>query len=241
MLGRGRVWVGGYLYSRWGLFAGTVCWCCLAGLVFLVWLAPPAGGWRRVSAARTTESPPIASPWGAAAAVPPSGTELSTATEDAASAGPITAGGIHLASGMMGAPVCGPDAEREVQSEPGVEGKRPWAASAASAARTTVLVRHRVGSVAGREAAQLIADEARRTGVKVVGIRPVPTVPDRREVHYLRDEDAAEGERLASQLRQRWGNTWKVREKRPATATPKTSLAALSAPVHTLEVWLPHR
>ncbi|HYI85305.1 MAG TPA: hypothetical protein VEX11_19135 [Acetobacteraceae bacterium] len=95
--------------------------------------------------------------------------------------------------------------------------------------------------MAGREAAQLIADEARRTGVKVVGIRPVPTVPDRREVHYLRDEDAAEGERLASQLRQRWGNTWKVREKRPATATPKTSLAALSAPVHTLEVWLPHR
>ena len=104
-----------------------------------------------------------------------------------------------------------------------------------------MLVRHRVGSVAGREAAQLIADEARRTGVKVVGIRPVPTVPDRREVHYLRDENAAEGERLASQLRQRWGNTWKVREKRPATATPKTSLAALSAPVHTLEVWLPHR
>src|SRR5688500_6215706 len=79
MLGRGLVWVGGYLYSRWGLFAGTVCWFCLAGLVFLVWLAPPAGGWRRVSAARTTESPPIASPWGAAAAVPPSGTELSTA------------------------------------------------------------------------------------------------------------------------------------------------------------------
>ena len=42
--------------------------------------APPAGGWRRVSAAaRQAESPPIASPWGAAAAVPPSGTERSTA------------------------------------------------------------------------------------------------------------------------------------------------------------------
>jgi hypothetical protein len=32
--------IGSVLYSRWGLFAGSVCWGCLAGFVFLVWLAP---------------------------------------------------------------------------------------------------------------------------------------------------------------------------------------------------------
>jgi hypothetical protein len=242
MLGRRRFRRGGYLYSRWGLFAGTVCWCCLAGFIFLVWLAPPAGWWRSVPA-RPAESPPAVSAWAAAAAVPPGGAERSATAEDSASAAAATETTDTTACGggtPLNIAVDGARAEPDVQREPGMEGKRIDAASAAPTIQTAVLIRHRTGSASGREAAQLIADEARRTGLRVIGIRPVSAVPDQREVQYLRDEDAAEGERLASQFRQRWGSAWKVREKRPGTAPPK-ALAALPAPAHRLEVWLPHR
>jgi hypothetical protein len=251
MLGRRRHWAWGYLQSRWALFAGAVCWISLAGCVFFVWLAPPAAPRRFVPAGPTGGPVAAASPRAAAAAVPPSVTEPSAAAD--ADAAVATAGGLRLATrptvaAACGADgpssttttVCGSDAEPEVRREPVAERKRPGPALAAPAAQAAVVIRHRKGSAAGREAAQLIADEARRTGVRVVGIRPVPEVPDRREVHYLRDGDAAEGKRLASRLRDRWGNAWKVREVRPAMASQKAT-AALAPPPHTLEVWLPHR
>ncbi len=68
----------------------------------------------------------------------------------------------------------------------------------------------------------------------------MPAVPGRREVHYFSGDDAAEGERLASRLRSRWGNDWHVRELE-ARATSSKKLAAGPTPAHTLEVWLPHR
>jgi hypothetical protein len=94
-----------------------------------------------------------------------------------------------------------------------------------------ILIQHRRGSAAGRTAAQRIAEEARRAGVKVVDIRAAAAVPGRREIHYFRDEDAGAGEHLASRFRRRWGNAWRVLASGPNAAVP----------AHTLEIWLPHR
>jgi hypothetical protein len=94
-----------------------------------------------------------------------------------------------------------------------------------------ILIQHRRGSAAGRTAAQRIAEEARRAGVRVVDIRAAAAVPGRREIHYFRAEDAGAGEHLASRFRRRWGNAWQV----------LASGANAAVPAHTLEIWLPHR
>ena len=136
---------------------------------------------------------------------------------------------------------CASGAEQDLQGGPDAGEEFHGAGQPPIKAPAAVLIRHRGGSAAGREAARRIADEARRAGVRVVGIRAVPAVPSRREVHYLRDEDAAEGKRLASRFRDRWGNAWPVRKPELPKASPKVSAAAGTTPTHTLEVWLPHR
>ena len=135
---------------------------------------------------------------------------------------------------------CASDAGPDPRGGPGVGEEPSGVAQAPARAPAAVLIRHRGGSAAGREAARRIAYEARRAGVRVVGIRAVAAVPSRREVHYLRAEDAAEGKRLASRLRDRWGGAWQVREPGSSKAPPRAS-AARQTPTHALEVWLPHR
>jgi len=104
----------------------------------------------------------------------------------------------------------------------------------------SVLIFHRDGSASGREAAQRLAGEARRAGLDVAGVAVAPSVPKKREVRYFRSEDAADGERLASRFRERWGNAWNVRELGTG-AKPPTYSTMEPVPAHTLEVWLPHR
>jgi len=117
----------------------------------------------------------------------------------------------------------------------------PAAAQPAAVQPAAVLIRHRDGSAAGREAAKRIAEEARRAGVAVVGIRGAALVPKGREVRYLQGADAGEAERLAERFRGRWGSAWEVRAPGSAARPAPMAAAARPAPAHTLEVWLPHR
>jgi hypothetical protein len=94
-----------------------------------------------------------------------------------------------------------------------------------------ILIQYRRGSAAGRTAAQRIAKEARRAGVKVVDIRAAAAVPGGREIHYFRADDVGAGEHLASRFRRRWGNAWRVLASGQNAAIP----------AHALEIWLPHR
>lgn len=235
----------GLLSSRWGPTAALACWGALAGFVFLVWLAPPAAP-RRPLPAATADGPVGAPPRDIAAPPPSAGNGQDAAVEAAASAAPAAAVRlqptmISLARSACAGAGAATSAGCASDAEPAARGGRPGAAQASAAdAPAAVLIRHRGGSAAGREAAQRIADEARRAGVTVTGIRAVPAVPSRREVHYLRAEDAAEGKRLASRLRDRWGGAWQVREPGSPKASPKAS-AVRPTPTHTLEVWLPPR
>jgi hypothetical protein len=237
-------WARSFLSSRWGPLVAMACWGGLAGFAS-AWLMPPATP-RRPMPVAAAEGPLGGSPR-VTAAVVPSAAEGPDATIEAS--GSAAAGAaVRLQPTMisLGRAACGgagltASAGCASHTEPSeAHGERPGAAQASTKAPAAVLIRHRGGSAAGREAAQRIADEARRGGVRVVGIRAVPAVPSRREVHFLRGDDAAEGERLASRLRSRWGNDWHVRELE-AGATSSKKLAAGPIPAHTLEVWLPHR
>jgi hypothetical protein len=104
----------------------------------------------------------------------------------------------------------------------------------------SVLIFHRAGSASGREAAQRLAGEARRAGLEVAGVAAAQSVPTKREVRYLKGGYAADGERLASRFRERWGNSWQVRELGSGVISPAYSTTT-PLPAHTLEVWLPHR
>jgi hypothetical protein len=235
----------GWLSSRWGPAAALACWGALAGFVFLVWLAPPAAP-RRPLPAATADGPVGAPPRDIAAPPPSAGNGQDAAVEAAASAAPAAAVRlqptmISLARAACAGAGAATSAGCASDAEPAARGGRPGAAQASAAdAPAAVLIRHRGGSAAGREAAQRIADEARRAGVEVVGIRAASSVPKKREVRYLPGGDAAEGERLASRFRSRWGNDWEVRESEAKTAS-SVKAAARPAPAHTLEVWLPHR
>ena len=175
------IWVGGYLYSRWGLFAGTAVLVLprgpglpgVAGAAARRMVAQGAGsrpsGGESAHRIALGEPPQPSRPAGPSEASrprtpPPLGQSRRRrpAPQRCVGARPSS---IALAARMRNG---------RCNANRAWRGSVPGAASAASAARTTVLIRHRTGSVAGREAAQLIADEARRTGVKVVGIRPVP-------------------------------------------------------------------
>jgi len=96
-----------------------------------------------------------------------------------------------------------------------------------------VVIHHRTGSTAGRQAARRVAEEARKAGATVRAISPGPAAPSRREVHYIRDEDAAAAERLAARFRGRWGNGWRAVqvEQRPGAVPEEQGLV----------IWLPHR
>ena len=235
----------GLLSSRWGPPAALACWGALAGFV-VGWLAPPAAppGWTPVAAA---DSPLDGSPREVAALLSSAGDGRDATIGAAASVAAGAAVRLQPTMISLGRAACGgaglaTAAGCASDAEPVARDGLPGAAQA-SAANTpaTLLIRHRGGSAAGREAARRIADEARRAGVEVVGIRAASSVPSRREVHYLRGGDAAEAERLASRLRQRWGSAWEVREPGPGTASRKKVSAVGPAPSHTLEVWLPHR
>jgi hypothetical protein len=164
--------------------------------------------------------------------VPPTGGGRDAATEvfDFAGAGaegglqPTMTAASRTACGGAGPATsarCALDAEPDLRDGPGAGAELPGAGSAPARAPAAVLIRHRGGSTAGREAGRRIADHARRAGVTVAGIRAVAAVPSRREVHYLRAEHAADGKRLASRLRDRWGSAWQVREPRSPKASPK--------------------
>jgi len=107
----------------------------------------------------------------------------------------------------------------------------------AAPAPAGVLIHYRAGSAAGQVAARRIAEEVRRAGLGVIGLRAETAVPSMREVLYPACGAATEAERLAARLRSRWGNAWRVQTKEesgPDRAAPG------SAP-NVLEVWLPHR
>jgi hypothetical protein len=127
-----------------------------------------------------------------------------------------------------------------VSTDRGPDERLVAATRSSEAQMPSVLIFHRAGSASGREAAQRLAGEARRAGLEVAGIAAAPSVPTKREVRYLKGDYAADGERLASRFRERWGNSWQVRDfgsgiNPPAYSTTKP------VPAHTLEVWLPHR
>jgi hypothetical protein len=104
-----------------------------------------------------------------------------------------------------------------------------------------VLIHHRAGSPAGRQAANRIAQEARRAGLWVACIRPEATVPAAREVRYRTgvEGDGKAAERLAARLRDRWGNAWHVRAA--GRQDPECDGGGPAAIHRALEVWLPHR
>jgi hypothetical protein len=91
-----------------------------------------------------------------------------------------------------------------------------------------VLIYHRLGSTAGQRAAVRIASEVRKAGGKPIRIRATAQVPATRELRYLRAEDAAEGNKLASQFKGRWGNVWRVAALAPDAGSRR------------FEIWLPH-
>ena len=225
------------------------CWGGLAGFA-LAWLMPPATP-RRPMPVAAADSPLGGSPRVIAAVVPSTGEGRDAMIEATGSAAAGMAVRLQPTMISLGRAACGGAgltasagcASHTEASEAHEE--RPGAAQASIKAPAAVLIRHRGGSAAGREAARRIADEARRGGVRVVGIRAVPAVPSRREVHYLAGGDADEAERLAARFRQRWGSAWEVREPAGSAAAAAPSALAARRPVparaHTLEVWLPHR
>lgn len=91
----------------------------------------------------------------------------------------------------------------------------------------SVTIHHRARSGAAREAAELVAEEARRAGFPEVSLRPTAQVPATRTLRYQGEEALAEGERLVSRLRARWRHAWTVS-------------AAEDAAPGTLGIWLPH-
>jgi hypothetical protein len=95
------------------------------------------------------------------------------------------------------------------------------------AARPAVTIHYRARSGAAREAAELVAEEARRAGFAEVSLRPVAQVPPTRTLRHRGDDALPEGERLVARLRARWRHSW-------------TIAAAEDAAPDSLGIWLPH-
>jgi hypothetical protein len=100
--------------------------------------------------------------------------------------------------------------------------------TASAPEKPAVLIYHRLGSAAGQQAALRIAEEVRKAGGDLVGIRTAVQVPATRELRYLRAADAAEGNKLAMQFKGRWGNAWRVAALAPNAGSRR------------FEIWLPH-
>ena len=163
--------LGNILSSHWGPPAALLAWGALAGLVFAVWLAPPGAPRRPPPVRAPADSRPADPPPEAPAAV---SAHLDTAPRQDAAAD--------------AARVAAAVARWRVAPSPAVHAyahardERPAATQLSAGAQAaaqpaSVLIRHRDGSAAGREAAKRVAEEARRAGVAVVGIRaaPLPT------------------------------------------------------------------
>jgi hypothetical protein len=229
---------GAVLSSRWGLPAALLAWGALAGVMFSVWLAPPGAQPRPPSVRAAADSRPAEPSAEEAPAAAPTHAGSASQQDAAADAARVAA-----AVARWSAPPGPAAAHAYADARDERLGATLLSAGAPAAARpaTAVLIRHRDGSAAGREAAKRIAEEARRAGVAVVGIRAAPAVPKGREVRHLQGGDAAEAERLAERFRGRWGSAWEVRTPGPGAPPASKAFAARPAPAHTLEVWLPHR
>jgi len=229
---------GAVLGSRWGPPAALLAWGALAGIVFAVWLAPPEAPRRPPPVRAAADSRPAEPPAEVPVAVP---AQTGAAPRQDAAAADAARVAAAIARWRV-AP--GPAAHAYADARHERLGATLLSADAPAVVQPmAVLIRHRDGSAAGRAAAERIAEEARRAGAAVVGIRAAASVPKGREVRYLQGSDAAKAERLAERFRERWGSVWEVRTPGP-TAPPASKASAATArpaPAHALEVWLPHR
>jgi hypothetical protein len=219
-----------------GPIVAMLCWCGLTTLVVLEGFAPPttsrhlAVGPQDGLATESSIAFPAARSW------PDSQDSAlgsrATAAADGIYPRTVMASGGGYAEAVAAAAGSAPDPEPNAVSARGEDSPAAERHAAAiqnpAATPPEILIRHRLGSAAGHRAAQQIAEEARRAGIKLVEIRATAAVPKGREVRYLQAEDVATAERLAARFRGRWGNAWRVREMGPVTA-------------HRLEIWLPHR
>lgn len=148
-----------------------------------------------------------------------------------------TADVADLPPGSAGAEVTSPVPDLQTA----VGGTGEHTGTATSAPSVGVFIHYRVGSAAGREAARRIAEEVRRAGLEVMGVSAEPTVPTMREILHPGGDAAAEAERLATRLRNRWGNAWRVQAREGPSLEQGRHRAEPRSALSVLEVWLPHR